>query len=322
MSRRLLRLAVLIGAFGAASCAVLGDVIITEPTGGNDVSADKCANSTNGAAFTALGNIVLTEAATTDFAVGNNKTFILTLPSGWQFKPGSGAVSFTTSRDITAASVAIGTDPVPVTFSVSGGTKFDTLTISGLQVQALDGSLDYLNTGYILNLSSNPGTAVIPGVGQDLTTFGLLNTVPGAPKALGMNIQPSSTATAGVIFDQQPDLLTYDQFGIFCYVDYSTMVSVAVASGIGTLQGTTIEQAIGGEATFTELSLNIANTVTLVFSPAGLTSVTSDPIVVGPGQSTKLAFTTQPSSAASGAPFGVQPVVKSQDQFGNLSTVG
>jgi subtilisin-like proprotein convertase family protein len=36
----------------------------------------------------------------------------------------------------------------------------------------------------------------------------------------------------------------------------------------------------------------------------------------------KLAFTTQPGSANPGAPFGQQPVVKSQDQFGNDSTAG
>src|SRR2546428_11975326 len=137
MNRALLRFGLIIGALCAGSCPVLGDVIITEPLGGNDVSADKCLNSTNGAAFTALGNIVLTEAATTDFAVGNNKTFILTLPSGWQFKSGVGSVSFTTSRDITAASISVGISNLTVTFSVSGTTKFDVLTISGLQVQAL-----------------------------------------------------------------------------------------------------------------------------------------------------------------------------------------
>src|SRR6266404_3150610 len=205
MNRALLRLGLMIGALCVGSGPLLGNVIITEPVGGNDVSADKSLNSTNGAAFTSLGNIILTEGATTDFAVGNNKTFILTLPSGWQFRSGTGSVSFATSRDITAASLSIGTDTVTVTFSVSGTTKLDVLTISGLQVQALDGSLDYLNTGYILNLSQNPGTAVIAGVGQDLTTFGLLNTIPGTPRALGINIQPSGTATAGVIFAQQPD---------------------------------------------------------------------------------------------------------------------
>src|SRR5438876_8342095 len=322
MNRELLRFGLMVGALCVWSGPALGDVIITEPLGGNDVSADKCLNSTNGAAFIALGNIVLTEAVTTDFAVGNNKTFILTLPSGWQFNSGVGSVSFTGSRDITAASIAVATSSLTVTFSVAGTGKFDQLTISGLQVQALDGSLDWMNTGYILNLSQNPGTAVIAGVGQDLTTFGLLNTIPGTPRSLGMNIQPSPTATAGVVFAQQPDLLTYDQFGVYCYQDYATMVTAALLSGSGTLHGTTTEQAIGGEATFTDLSYNIANTITLLFSSPGLTSVTSAPIVVGPGQANRLAFTTQPGSAASGAPFGVQPVIKSQDQFGNLSTVG
>src|SRR6266481_381460 len=322
MNRALLRFGLMIGAFCVGSCPVLGDVLITEPVGGNDVSADKSLNSTNGAAFTSLGNIVLTEGATTDFAVGNNKTFILTLPSGWQFKSGVGSVSFSGSRDITAASISVGTDSLTVTFSVSGTSKFDTLTISGLKVQALDGSLDWMNTGYILNLSANPGTAVIAGVGQDLTTFGLLNTVPGTPRALVINTQPSPTATAGVVFAQQPDLLTYDQFGVWCYQDYATIITASRLSGGGILQGTTTEQAISGEATFTDLSDNLANTITLLFTAPGLTSVTSDPIVVGPGQANSLTFSTQPGSAASGVPFGVQPVIKTQDQFGNLSTIG
>src|SRR6266436_5534956 len=315
-------LALVLGFITLHSAQLLADVIITEPLGGNDVSADKCLNSINGAGFTALGNIVLAEAATTDFGAGNNKTFILTLPYGWQFKSGVGSVSFSGSRDITAASISVGSDSLMVTLSVSGTAKFDTLTISGLQVQALDGSLDWMNTGYILNLSSNPGTAIIAGVNQDLSTFGLLNTIPGTPRALAINIQPSPTATAGVVFALQPDLLTYDQFGVWCYQDYATMVTAALLSGSGTLHGTTTEQAIGGEATFTDLSYNIANTITLLFTAPGLTSVTSAPIVVGPGQANRLAFITQPGSAASGVPFGVQPVIKSQDQFGNLSTVG
>src|SRR5205814_9137491 len=36
----------------------------------------------------------------------------------------------------------------------------------------------------------------------------------------------------------------------------------------------------------------------------------------------KLGFATQPGSATAGALFGVQPVVKTQDQFGNNSTSG
>src|SRR5437870_10161956 len=235
MNRALIRFGLVVGALCVCASRVLGQVAVTEPVGGNDISADKSVNSTNGAGFTALGNIVLTETATTDFATGNNKTFILTLPDGWQFNSGVGAVSFAPSRDITAASIAVASDTVTVTLSVSGTSKFDTLTISGLQVQALDGSLDWMNTGYILNLSVNAGTAVIAGVGQDLTTFGLLNTIPGTPRTLGINIQPSPTATAGVILAQQPDLSTYDQFGVYCYQDYATMVTASRLSGSGAL---------------------------------------------------------------------------------------
>jgi hypothetical protein len=202
MNRELLQIGLVVGALCVCPSLTRGDVTVTEPLGGNDISADKSLNSTNGAGFTALGSIVLTETMTSDFAVGNNKTLILTLPYGWQFNPGVGAVSFTGSRDITAASISVGSSDLTVTLSVSGTGKFDTLTITGLQVQALDGSWDWLNTGYILNLSVNPGTAVIVGVNQDLSTFGLLNTVPGTPKALGINIQSSPTATAGVILSQ------------------------------------------------------------------------------------------------------------------------
>ena len=322
MKRKLLRFALVTGALCFGLCRMLADVTVTEPLGGNDISADKSLNSTNGAAFTALGNIVLAEGSTTDFGIGNNRTLIFTLPLGWRFNTSAGSVSFAPSRDITAASISVGTDTVTVTLSVSGAAKFDTLTISGLQIQALDGSLDWENTGYILNLSSNPGTAIIAGVNQDLSTFGLLNTVPGTPRALAMNIQPSPTATAGVIFSQQPDLFTYDQFGIENYLDYSTIVTASRASGSGTLQGTTSEQALGGEATFSDLSINSVGTITILFTAPGLTSVTSDPITVGPGIANTLAFTTQPGSAASGVPFGIQPVIKSRDQFGNLSTVG
>src|SRR5205085_10386357 len=102
----------------------------------------------------------------------------------------------------------------------------------------------------------------------------------GTPRALGINIQPSPTSMAGGIFAQQPDLFTYDQFGLECYLDYSTIVTASRAAGSGTLQGTTGEQALGGEATFSDLSLNVIGTNTILFAAPGLTSVISDPIVV------------------------------------------
>src|SRR5215831_7832485 len=80
------------------SFRLLADVQVTEPVGGESVSADKAINSTNGAGFVAVGDIVLTEAATSDFSPGANLTFILSAPDGWRFNAGVGSVSFQGSR--------------------------------------------------------------------------------------------------------------------------------------------------------------------------------------------------------------------------------
>src|ERR1051325_2078210 len=79
MKKTALRIALLLGLAAFAVPQLQATVTITSPTGGNNVSADKALNSTNGAAFTALGNIVITEGVNTDFANGNNVTLILTI---------------------------------------------------------------------------------------------------------------------------------------------------------------------------------------------------------------------------------------------------
>ncbi len=52
------------------------------------------------------------------------------------------------------------------------------------------------------------------------------------------------------------------------------------------------------------------------------TTGTSGDITVSPASASALVFSTQPGSATAGAVFAQQPVVKSQDGFGNDSTVG
>src|SRR5262249_3507052 len=154
--------------------------------------------------------IVLMEGAFSDFSVGADQTFILTLPDGWQFNTAAAAdVSFTAQKDITAASLTVGTNTVTVTFSVGGTHKGKQHIIIGLQGQPLDGSLDP-NAGYILNLSANPGSAVIAGIQQDSTTFGFLNTTPGSPVRMAIVTQPPAAATAGAALTPHPDVMTYD----------------------------------------------------------------------------------------------------------------
>ena len=171
-----LRLGLVLGLLAFHSPQMRAAVVITTPTGGNNVSADKALNSTNGAAFTALGNIVITEGAASDFAVGNNRTLTLTVPDGWRFNPGVGTATFISAKNITAATLSVTTSTLTVTFSVGGADKLDVLTIGGVQVQAFDGA-NVPGADHIRRRFENPGTAVISGIDDDFTTFGLLNQV-------------------------------------------------------------------------------------------------------------------------------------------------
>src|SRR5438093_651818 len=321
MNKTALRLGLFLGLMAFSSPQLLANVVITSPTGGNNIPADKALNSTNGAAFTALDNIVITEGVNTDFANGSGVTMILTIPDGWRFNPGVGTVTFTSGRNISAASISVVTNTATVTFTVSGTPALDTLTIGSLQVQALDGA-NVPGGEYIRRVFGNGDTAVIAGIDYDFTTFGLVNQIAGAAKALVMHTQPSTTGMAGVLFSTQPKVKVVDQFGTLRDTDSSTVVTAVRLGGSGTLQGTLTRTAVFGTASYTNLSHNVTGEITIQFTATNLISVTSSPIVVGPGTANRLVFTTQPGSASAGYPFGIQPVVKSQDQFGNISAVG
>src|SRR5262249_52977885 len=142
-----------------------------------------------------------------------------------------------------------------------------------------------------------------------------------------LQTQPSATAVAGVLFGQQPVILIEDQFGTIRnsangISDNSTVVTAARSAGTGVLQGTTSMTAANGVVTYTNLSHNVANTITIPVSSGSLPSVASGTIDVSPATASALAFATQPGNATAGSIFGTQPVVQSRDQFGNVSTVG
>src|SRR5262249_48150693 len=150
------------------------------------------------------------EGVASDFGAGASQTLILTVPTGWQFNPGVGTVSFASKGNITAATIAVDASTATVTLTVNGTTAMDTLTINGLQVQALDGA-NLAAADYVRRVYVNPGTAVIAGIDLDYTTFGLLNEVAGTARALFIQNQPT-TATAGALFSPQPSVAVVDQF--------------------------------------------------------------------------------------------------------------
>ncbi len=129
-------------------------------------------------------------------------------------------------------------------------------------------------------LGANTLSAVVSGVGT--VEFAATATV-GAASRLAIVTQPSSTASSGVPFAQQPVIELRDASGN-AVPQARVDVTVAIASGGGTLGGATTRATDGGgRAAFTDLSITGSpGTRTLVFAANGF-SVTSSPIQVGPG---------------------------------------
>src|SRR6266566_3448409 len=97
-------------------------------------------------------------------------------------------------------------------------------------------------------------------------------------------------------------------------------VSIAPGANPGgaTFSGTTPVAAIGGVATFYDLSLNKTGTgYTLTASGSGFAPVTSAPFDITPGTATQLAFTAQPTNAVAGAIISPAVQVTALDPAGN-----
>src|SRR5207248_7807999 len=94
-------------------------------------------------------------------------------------------------------------------------------------------------------------------------------------------------------------------------------VSAGLASGAGSLSGTTTVTAQSGVATFDNLLATTSGTISLNVGSGTLTPVTSDPIEVSAAPATQLVVTTPPpSSLTLGQSFDLG--VSAEDQFGHV----
>jgi len=146
---------------------------------------------------------------------------------------------------------------------------------------------------------------------------------PGTATQLVFTTQPSSTATAGVAFTQQPVVSVEDNLSNVVTTDNTTSVMLALTTPNGaTLAGTTSQSAASGVASFSGLSVNKTGSYTFTAtSTPSLTSALSSGFTIQPGTATQLVFSTQPSSTATaGVAFAQQPVVSVQDAGGNVVT--
>jgi hypothetical protein len=98
----------------------------------------------------------------------------------------------------------------------------------------------------------------------------------------------------------------------------STVMFGGTAGVTGTSAAFTLGVLSGVSVTPTVAGSSLTLTVTDGASHTGSATITT----INPGTATKLVFTTQPAGATVGSAFSTQPVVKTQDTYGNNSTVG
>jgi streptogramin lyase len=305
------------------------------------------------------GNIWFSDAFAPNIAMFNPATLqaIITYPvpyantDPWGITAGPEGIWFT-DQGTKAIGLATQAPPQLVVTqqppsSIAAGSTF------GLTVTAEDSSgnpITSFNGTVTVGLENNPGCATLGGTltatasngvatfsGLSLTRAAIgytlyastggygwgitsaITVAPLAPSQLVISQQPSATATAGQPFATQPNVYEEDAYGNLETGDNSTVVTAALASGAGPLQGTTAVTVASGVASFTNLADDKAETLTLQFSGGGLTSVPSSSIVVSPAAATKLVITTQPpSSVVVNTGFGLVAAV--EDAYGNVVT--
>src|SRR5207244_2551535 len=135
---------------------------------------------------------------------------------------------------------------------------------------------------------------------------------------LAFTVQPSNTV-AGAAISPAVQVTALDPAGnpVPSFTGGGTL-AIGDNPGGSTLSGTTTVAAVGGVATFVDLSLNkTATGYTLTASASGFAPVTSTGFDITPGTANQLAFTVQPSNTVAGAVITPALQVTALDPAGN-----
>jgi hypothetical protein len=211
-----------------------------------------------------------------------------------------------TARDAFGNTATSFTGPVMLTLLPSG-TLGGTTTVNAVEGIATFTSLviEQAATGYTL-------TASVAGIADAVSPSFTVS--PGAAVQLAFTTAPGTTTAGAPIMVQ---LTARDSFG-----NTATSFTGAVTLGLGpsgTLGGTTTIDAVGGIATFADLTIEQAATdYVITASASGMANVVSPSFAVNPGVAAELEFTIPPTSTTAGTTMPVQ--LMARDAFGNTAT--
>jgi polygalacturonase len=201
-----------------------------------------------------------------------------------------------------------------VTLAVSSGPG----TLSGTTtVAAVNGVATFSNAtideqgNYQLSASDSGLTGA---------TSGSFNISPAAASKVVLFNQPQNAQAGNPIVGSGGVYLTVlveDQYGNQ-EDSNSSNVTLAVATGPGTLTGTTTVAAVEGQATFSNIEIDTGGTYTLQATDTGLTSATTSSFTIT--AATQLAFVQQPTNVPINDPISPAITVELEDQFGDLAS--
>jgi hypothetical protein len=143
----------------------------------------------------------------------------------------------------------------------------------------------------------------------------------GSATKLVFTTQPGN-GTGGSPLSPQPVVTVEDANGN-TVTSSTAAITIAISSdpGGGTLSGTKTVNAVGGVATFTNLSVNKIGSGFNLLATGSSFSVYSSNFNVTAGPAAQMTFTTEPYISTSGGnPFPTQPVVTLEDAGGNTAS--
>ncbi|WP_239014352.1 S8 family serine peptidase [Archangium violaceum] len=204
-------------------------------------------------------------------------------------------------------SLAIANNPGSGTLS---GTTTATTTAGVATFSNL--SIDKVGTGYTLKASGR-GFAEATSSAFDISVA--------AASKLAFVTQPSTTV-AGSPITPAVQVTIQDAFGNQTTSTAEVTLSLGTGSPSGSvLSGTTKVAAVGGVATFSDLSINkVGTSHTLVASSGSFTTASSEAFATTPGAPYRAIITQQPSNVLAGSPIDPAVHVSFFDKEGNLAT--
>lgn len=261
------------------------------------ISADKAANSAS-PSFTALETIPLKNCG--KIVLDKPVKLLLTLSSGWQFKAGTGKLECG-GKYISTAKFIFNPNSIEVSIRLKSPLVPGKLGISGLQVQALDGSrVDEEGLVFLSVVKSGSGnTEIIQKevvAGMIVSSF---TQVPGLAHQLAFGNRPAPSILDELLAEQ-PVIICQDQFGTPTREGLAAveMVKIRLSAGSGTLEGLRTlnigTDGGNGRIAFSDLRISDAGEKRLMASSSSLRFAVTNEFTVSEPEPTTNFFADDP----------------------------